>query len=80
MMPADFELPIALHGHVARLFVRPADAGGYEVRAEVDAREIAKKHCSDWRRVERFRSQLQRRLQCPGADVVDRPRAHDSAA
>ena len=69
-MAGHVELPIAFPGHVAKLQVSLAPGVGYQVSASVDGREIARKQCSDWRRVERFRYRMQMWLQNPGAAVA----------
>jgi hypothetical protein len=59
MTSGCFHLSLAFPGHVAFLLVKPVGAGGYTATAEVDGRSIARRACSDWRRVERFRARMQ---------------------
>jgi hypothetical protein len=55
-MAGSLELPLAFHGHMARLQASPMEGGGWDVHASVDGQDVAHVHCSDWNRVERFRS------------------------
>ena len=57
-MSGSLELPLAFHGHMATLRVALMEKGGWDVHASVDGRQVAHVHCTDWNRVERFRSQV----------------------
>ena len=76
-MAADLELSLR-HGHSGRLFVRLVEGGGYHVRAVIDGKEIARKDCSDWRAVERFRARMKTLLQ--PEDTVPTASGYHSAA
>jgi hypothetical protein len=59
MTKTAHDLPLALDGHTARVHVREDQDGGWDVRTELDGRQIASDYCSDWRSVERFHMRMQ---------------------
>jgi hypothetical protein len=69
-MAGSLELPLAFHGHMARLQASPMEGGGWDVHASVDGQDVAHVHCSDWNRVERFRSRMQMRLRSGGVEAI----------
>jgi hypothetical protein len=76
MSNAAVELPLNYRRHTARVHVRPDEDGGWDVRTEVDGREIASDYCADWQRVERFRTRMQQWLrQAESAELRLAPRA-----
>jgi hypothetical protein len=49
-------------GHTATFTYALAKEGGWEVRAEIDERTVAIRHCIEWHRVERLHEWLLRQV------------------
>lgn len=47
-----FEQQLTHEGHVRRFTVEHAQTGGWEIREEIDSREVGRARYSDWHRVE----------------------------
>ena len=59
-MSDTLELPLVYQGQRAHLRVSPTDGGTWTVVADLDGKEILRRQCSTWQRVERVRRQLER--------------------
>ena len=70
-MTGVVELPIAVHGHLAKLRASPLAEGAWDVCTVIDGDEVAHRRCADWEHVERFRSLVQRRVRADAVGVTD---------
>jgi hypothetical protein len=51
------------NGHTAKFSYELSETQGWDVRAELDNRLVALRHCSDWRGVEHLHAWLRLKLQ-----------------
>jgi hypothetical protein len=51
------------NGHIATISYALAKEGGWDVRAQVDDRIVAVRHCAEWHNVERLHDWLRAQLQ-----------------
>lgn len=51
------------NGHTATFSYESAKGGGWDVRAQIDDRIVAIRHCAEWRAVERLQHWLRTQLQ-----------------
>jgi hypothetical protein len=58
-MSGTLELPLVYLGQRARMRVSPTEGGTWTVVADLDGKEILRRQCSSWQRVERVRRQLE---------------------